>query len=1077
MYEQDSLAWALSVSSVASAAIISIVKSAVEMNNQARGTSSLTSSLREGLTSSALVMPADITLLNALADANSSGTNLPSFALSAKDKEATEAAATKITEVLDLKPAQKARLLTGLAMASGMMGDAPNNWVLALQSLGADDALLPKLRDFARGAADVCPSLPLSQDSVARLVASSIPASNSRNPSASAILSVSRVLGASCSGCCSFLAEVIGPVRQAVLSAILRPEKLGSHLQALVRASAGKIDGTVDRVGAAGADTTSASVNSSGASTSSPEVLAQLIVTSPLSLAPFQRSGSSALSSAVLSTINSPSLSPILLLCTPGSDPEKIVSAACNVAVEQPDALGDQVLSGLITQIASHGHQSVSGPAESGLLSEVIDACLPAAPLRAVSLGTAQSAAAAESALSAGLRTGLWVLLRNAHLDSHWLESTLKRLHASQGGRALGSNPTSSSSFHPAFRLILTAEVPHYSTLEAAAATAGAMSPLARAAVRPSPLPPSVLRMSSKVVLEAPQDFSSSVSRLLLLLEPHKWSRPSGSSTGLSIALAPRLFLLLAWLHAVILQKLRYVPLRRLGSGGWTKAYEFSDSDFVSATAMAETLLLNGGTASPSEIIQALRRLVVDTIYGARLESLADTSVLVSLSEHILCEAALGEGYALTLPLDKQLNGLLAPKEGEVITPDVSIRSREALVHWVDTSISESYNSLGLRAPPPSWFGVPDSSEDSLQARQSLLALNTSNSLTALSCGPTDAASKRTADRSQSSSSSSLSKARSSANSLSPQELSSCHAWATTHLASLAKPPVTSAHHNLSDASKKGDETISSIFNLFLRESEVTTAMLEQVRSDLMSIQSATTSQSSPTQTAKASAPNGDAVVLARALVFQDPSAALPASAVWRKLGRFSKTDGSVDAIRAISVLNDRVSGLSSAIASLQQTVTATAGNQDAGTPLIDLSLFSPEVLVQLQHALAAIYRDTDTGVRLVRTSTSGLLQQPGLVLALGGLQLCGGALGDDGTLRAGESAEDRWDPSVCLVVTRGNKEGVAIPISIFAGEEASQSSKGPTALLTLAVSVNGLTEEAATIWKSRNLSLKVRSR
>ena len=36
-----------------------------------------------------------------------------------------------------------------------------------------------------------------------------------------------------------------------------------------------------------------------------------------------------------------------------------------------------------------------------------------------------------------------------------------------------------------------------------------------------------------------------------------------------------RLYLLLAWFHAVVQERLRYCPV------GWTKAYEFSDADFL----------------------------------------------------------------------------------------------------------------------------------------------------------------------------------------------------------------------------------------------------------------------------------------------------------------------------------------------------------------------------------------------------------------------------------------------------------------------------------------------------------------
>ena len=55
-----------------------------------------------------------------------------------------------------------------------------------------------------------------------------------------------------------------------------------------------------------------------------------------------------------------------------------------------------------------------------------------------------------------------------------------------------------------------------------------------------------------------------------------------------------RLYFLLAWFHAVIQERLRYAPL------GWSKKYEFGESDLRSACDTVDTWL--DDTAKVAEI-------------------------------------------------------------------------------------------------------------------------------------------------------------------------------------------------------------------------------------------------------------------------------------------------------------------------------------------------------------------------------------------------------------------------------------------------------------------------------------------
>lgn len=56
-----------------------------------------------------------------------------------------------------------------------------------------------------------------------------------------------------------------------------------------------------------------------------------------------------------------------------------------------------------------------------------------------------------------------------------------------------------------------------------------------------------------------------------------------------------RLYFLLAWFHAVIQERLRYAPL------GWSKKYEFGESDLRSACDTVDTWL--DDTAKVGELI------------------------------------------------------------------------------------------------------------------------------------------------------------------------------------------------------------------------------------------------------------------------------------------------------------------------------------------------------------------------------------------------------------------------------------------------------------------------------------------
>ena len=127
-------------------------------------------------------------------------------------------------------------------------------------------------------------------------------------------------------------------------------------------------------------------------------------------------------------------------------------------------------------------------------------------------------------------KLGQWVLLRNTHLCTEWLEKLAKKLY--------------SMSPHESFRLFLTCEI----------------TPL---------LPSTLLRMSDIVYIEESTGIKANLTRFFKGISQVRFEKPPVERS--------RLYMLLAWLHAIVHERLRYVPM------GWSKRYEFNEADSVCA--------------------------------------------------------------------------------------------------------------------------------------------------------------------------------------------------------------------------------------------------------------------------------------------------------------------------------------------------------------------------------------------------------------------------------------------------------------------------------------------------------------
>ena len=88
-----------------------------------------------------------------------------------------------------------------------------------------------------------------------------------------------------------------------------------------------------------------------------------------------------------------------------------------------------------------------------------------------------------------------------------------------------------------------------------------------------------------------------------------------------------RLYFLLAWLHAIVQERLRYVPI------GWSKMYEFNESDVKCALDTIDSFVDSVAGGRNNLQIQkipfkAICTLMSECVYGAKIDNLFDKRLL-----------------------------------------------------------------------------------------------------------------------------------------------------------------------------------------------------------------------------------------------------------------------------------------------------------------------------------------------------------------------------------------------------------------------------------------------------------------
>ena len=259
-----------------------------------------------------------------------------------------------------------------------------------------------------------------------------------------------------------------------------------------------------------------------------------------------------------------------------------------------------------------------------------------------IAMGSNEGVASADKAISNAATTGNWVLVKNVHLAPQWLQSLEKRIEA------LKPNPD--------FRLFLSME----------------SSPK---------IPVNLLRASRVLMYEQPAGIRANMKDSLGQLRERAVRGPVEKA---------RVYLLLAFLHAVVQERLRYVPT--LGWKGW---WEFNDSDYECCSFILDTWIdthAHGRTnIAPKNIPWPLLTTLITETYGGKIDDEGDFNVLSSLVTSIMTPAAFEDGFEIVKGWEKE-KGLELP----------SSTGWNDFMAWV--------NALPEREPP-TYLGLPADAE------------------------------------------------------------------------------------------------------------------------------------------------------------------------------------------------------------------------------------------------------------------------------------------------------------------------------------------------------------------------------
>jgi dynein heavy chain 1 len=261
-----------------------------------------------------------------------------------------------------------------------------------------------------------------------------------------------------------------------------------------------------------------------------------------------------------------------------------------------------------------------------------------------VAMGSQEGFQLADHAIASGARNGSWVLLKNVHLSPSWLSQLEKKM--------LGLNAQRN------FRLFLTCET----------------NPV---------IPVNLLRASRILMNEPPPGLKANMMDILQSISPKRLESCPVETI--------RIFFLLAFFHATLIERLRYTPL------GWSRAFEFNDSDAETALDTIEGWLqrVSKGRSNidPSAVPWgALKSLLKMSVYGGKIDNSADQLLLDSFVDGLFTPQAYESTFQLVEGSDEASRQLIAPEGTRM----------DVFINWVNKLPDHQ---------PPQWLALPSTAE------------------------------------------------------------------------------------------------------------------------------------------------------------------------------------------------------------------------------------------------------------------------------------------------------------------------------------------------------------------------------
>lgn len=204
-------------------------------------------------------------------------------------------------------------------------------------------------------------------------------------------------------------------------------------------------------------------------------------------------------------------------------------------------------------------------------------------------------------------------------------------------------------------------------------------------------VPSTLIRQCYKLVFEPPSGIKASLFRTYKTLLPPNVTDKQPRERA-------RLHFLLAWLHAVLLERLRYTP------SGYTKLYEFNEADQRCALDLIDEYIDSLGERSniDPEIIPwaAIKTILTHNLYGAKIDNDYDAKILESLVDNLFTPKAFDHNYSLFCSFDKGVPELKMPE---------AIRQQQ-FMDWIEALPN---------VESPIWSGLPINVEKILKEQQS----------------------------------------------------------------------------------------------------------------------------------------------------------------------------------------------------------------------------------------------------------------------------------------------------------------------------------------------------------------------